>query len=270
MHICLCATHGCLCVSVVECGWLLCVTDGQSTEPASVHLPELPGPDDEGAGPVGDGAGVSSCPAAPIPLALPDSGAGWAAPLPFHGGSQEPLLSLAGPHSHARQGSPPPEPHSWEPPPAGQRFPWCRHEWRALRDLARRPLSSAPPRQSASPGAPRKGSFAHADGAAHLWECVPGGGLPSVLRVAQHASSTPAGSPAGHWTSAWYEWVLASFCCCYWCWCWLLLYSTILCSRADSLCSHVILHEWLVFHSFFFWISNEVMYLQLSRLVCNA
>ena len=34
-------------------------------------------------------------------------------------------------------------------------------------------------------------------------------------------------------------------CCC--CCCWSLSYSAILRSRADSLCSHVILHEWLAF-----------------------
>ena len=45
---------------------------------------------------------------------------------------------------------------------------------------------------------------------------------------------------------------------------WSLLYSAILRSRADSLRSHVILHEWTAFYSaffFFFWISNEVVYL---------
>ena len=34
-----------------------------------------------------------------------------------------------------------------------------------------------------------------------------------------------------------------------WWWWWWLLYSAILRSRADSLCSHVILHEWLAFYS---------------------
>ena len=33
---------------------------------------------------------------------------------------------------------------------------------------------------------------------------------------------------------------------------WSLLYSAILRSRADSLCSHVILHEWIAFYSVFF------------------
>ena len=37
------------------------------------------------------------------------------------------------------------------------------------------------------------------------------------------------------------------------CCCWSLLCSTILRSRADSLCSHVTLHEWLAFYSAFFW-----------------
>ena len=33
--------------------------------------------------------------------------------------------------------------------------------------------------------------------------------------------------------------------------CWSLLYSVILCSRADSLRSHLILHEWLAFYGVF-------------------
>ena len=37
----------------------------------------------------------------------------------------------------------------------------------------------------------------------------------------------------------------------WWWWWWLLLYSAILRSRADSLRSHVILHEWLAFYSAF-------------------
>ena len=46
-------------------------------------------------------------------------------------------------------------------------------------------------------------------------------------------------------------------CCCY----WSLLYSAILCSWADSLCLHVIVHEWLAFIACF-WISTKVVYLQ--------
>ena len=34
---------------------------------------------------------------------------------------------------------------------------------------------------------------------------------------------------------------------------WSLLYNAILCSRADSLRSHVILHEWIAFYSFYFY-----------------
>ena len=41
---------------------------------------------------------------------------------------------------------------------------------------------------------------------------------------------------------------------------WSLLYSTILRSRADSLPSHVILHEWFFIARF--WISTQVLYLQ--------
>ena len=43
---------------------------------------------------------------------------------------------------------------------------------------------------------------------------------------------------------------------------WLLLYSDILCSRADSLRSHVILYEWLAFYSAFLNIHPKVVYLQ--------
>ena len=43
---------------------------------------------------------------------------------------------------------------------------------------------------------------------------------------------------------------------------WSLLYSAILRSQADSLRSHVILHEWIAFYSAFFKISTEVVYLQ--------
>ena len=50
--------------------------------------------------------------------------------------------------------------------------------------------------------------------------------------------------------------------------CWLLLDSAILHSWADSLCSHVILHEWLAFYSTFFKISTEVVYLQYWHSWC--
>ena len=49
-------------------------------------------------------------------------------------------------------------------------------------------------------------------------------------------------------------------------WWWLLLHSAILRSRADSLHSEVILHEWLAFYRAFFLISTEVVYLQLFCL----
>ena len=56
-------------------------------------------------------------------------------------------------------------------------------------------------------------------------------------------------------------WLLTHFCCsCWCCWCWccrLLLHSAILCSPADSPCSHVILHEWIAFYSAFFTISRS-------------
>ena len=44
----------------------------------------------------------------------------------------------------------------------------------------------------------------------------------------------------------------------YGCW-WLLLYSAILCSQADSLCSHVILHEWLAFYRAFLISASGVL-----------
>ena len=45
-------------------------------------------------------------------------------------------------------------------------------------------------------------------------------------------------------------------------WWWLVLYSAILRSQADSLRSHVILHEWLAYFIARFLISTEVVYLQ--------
>ena len=51
-------------------------------------------------------------------------------------------------------------------------------------------------------------------------------------------------------------------------WWWLLFYSAILRSRADSLRSHVILHEWLAFIARF-WISTEVVYLQRWHGWCH-
>ena len=56
-----------------------------------------------------------------------------------------------------------------------------------------------------------------------------------------------------------------------WYYYWSLLYSAILCSQADSLHSHVILHEWIAFYSafFFFWISTEVVYLQRWHGWCH-
>ena len=48
--------------------------------------------------------------------------------------------------------------------------------------------------------------------------------------------------PVNHWQRLYY----------YYCYYWSLLYSAILRSRADSLRSHVILHEWIAFYSTFF------------------
>ena len=52
------------------------------------------------------------------------------------------------------------------------------------------------------------------------------------------------------------------------CCCWSLLYSAILRSRADSLRSHVVLHEWIAIYSAF-WISTEVVYLQRWHGWCH-
>ena len=55
---------------------------------------------------------------------------------------------------------------------------------------------------------------------------------------------------------------------CYMKWWWLLLFSAILRARADSLRSHVILHEWLAFYSAFLT-STEVAYLQRWHGWCH-
>ena len=52
------------------------------------------------------------------------------------------------------------------------------------------------------------------------------------------------------------------YCCC-----WSLLYSAILPSRADSLRSHVILHEWIAFYSAFFNIHRNGVLTALAWLV---
>ena len=49
--------------------------------------------------------------------------------------------------------------------------------------------------------------------------------------------------------------------------CWLILYSTILRSRADSLHLHVILHEWLAFYSMFLNIHRSGVLTALTWLV---
>ena len=49
--------------------------------------------------------------------------------------------------------------------------------------------------------------------------------------------------------------------------CWSLLYSTILRSRADSLHSHVILHEWIAFYGAFFNIHRSGVLTALAWLV---
>ena len=53
----------------------------------------------------------------------------------------------------------------------------------------------------------------------------------------------------------------------WWWWWWLLLYSAIIRSRADSLRSHVILHEWLAFYSAFINIHRSGVLTALAWLV---
>ena len=50
-------------------------------------------------------------------------------------------------------------------------------------------------------------------------------------------------------------------------WWWLLLYSVILHSQADSLCLHVVLHEWLAFYSMVFSIHQSGVLTALAWLV---
>jgi len=57
-----------------------------------------------------------------------------------------------------------------------------------------------------------------------------------------------------------------SYCRGCW-WSWLLLYSAVLRSRADSLRSHVILHEWLAFYSSFLNIHRSGVLTALAWLV---
>ena len=61
-------------------------------------------------------------------------------------------------------------------------------------------------------------------------------------------------------TVIWWRW---------WWWWWSLLYSAILRSRADSLRSHVILHEWIAYFIVRVWISTEVVYLQCWHGWCH-
>ena len=51
---------------------------------------------------------------------------------------------------------------------------------------------------------------------------------------------------------------------CYYYYYWSLLYSAILRSRADSLCSHVILHEWIAFYSAFLNIHRSAVLTALA------
>ena len=53
----------------------------------------------------------------------------------------------------------------------------------------------------------------------------------------------------------------------WWWWWWPLLYGAVLHSRADSLRSHVILHEWIAFYSAFFNIHRSGVLTALAWLV---
>ena len=48
---------------------------------------------------------------------------------------------------------------------------------------------------------------------------------------------------------------------------WSLLYSAILCSRAGSLHSHVILHEWLAFYSVFFVYPPKYIHWYIDKFI---
>ena len=63
-----------------------------------------------------------------------------------------------------------------------------------------------------------------------------------VRRVGGHAGSTFV------WQFGSRDIIQLKINCQYCCCCWSLLYSVILCSRADSLHLHGILHEWLAFY----------------------
>ena len=63
------------------------------------------------------------------------------------------------------------------------------------------------------------------------------------------------------------RWTTNTLCWCCWSLCWLLLYSAMLRSRADSLRSHVILQEWLVFYSAFLNIHRSGVLTALTWLV---
>ena len=101
----------------------------------------------------------------------------------------------------------------------------------------------------------------------------------SAWRVALRAGLAPPPSPplAVHLSTVCYsvDWHnapwsqlavhLSTMCCC----CWSLLYDAILRSRADSLRSHVILHEWLAFYSVFLNINRSGVRLQRWHGWCH-
>ena len=69
------------------------------------------------------------------------------------------------------------------------------------------------------------------------------------------------------------EYITVHFCLFFSFWLidwWLLLYRYSTLFWTDSLCLHVVLHEWLAFHSFFFFfMSTEVVYLQRWHGWCH-
>ena len=91
------------------------------------------------------------------------------------------------------------------------------------------------------------------------------------LCVATTLSAWLAGLRQAH------SWILQWNSCFYLVWegCWSLLFSAALCSRADSLCLHVILHEWLAFYSTFMNIHESgvlsaLTWLDASHWVLNC
>ena len=95
--------------------------------------------------------------------------------------------------------------------------------------------------------------------------------LNDKLTVRSRHWSHLSSSGGEDWWMIWNRWVImqimqnkrrlvqsSSSSFCFW---WSLIWRYSPLSWADSLCLHVILHEWLAFNSAFFWIATKVVYL---------